>query len=156
MATPAKTHKDAGRGGSGVKTHVKTQRTFLIALVLTLALTVLMLIIGCRAPRPGELCGWWKEVGYERHFLFASEGDFEFEEPEYTTVGEGTWTVEENEVSIELSSGHMNWAGHTAAAPATLVFEYSLSGGRIVSEGTLTLTRVGDAEPVTYRFAGSK
>jgi len=103
-------------------------------------------------------------VGYERHFLFTTDGDFAFEEPEHTTVGTGTWTVGENEVSIELSSGHMNWAGHTATAPSTLIFEYSLSGRKTskvlfvswASGGSLTLTKAGDTESVTYLATGRK
>jgi len=116
--------------------------------------------IGCRAARPGELCGWWKEVGYERQFLFQAEGEFEFEEPEGITVGTGTWDAKENEVSIELRSGHMNWAGHNAIAPSTLIFEYSLSGRRTskvlfvswASGGSLTLTKAG--ESTTYDYVG--
>ena len=143
---------------------MKTRRTFLIASGLALALMVSMLTIGCEAARPGELCGWWKEVKYERHFAFTTDGEFEFEEPEYTSVGTGTWTVEENEVSIELSSGHMNWAGHTATAPSTLIFEYSLSDRKTSkvlwvkwsSGGSLTLTKAGDTESVTYSATGRK
>ena len=89
-------------------------------------------------------------MGYERQILFDKGGYFRHEEldqqPQGIIVGTGTWEVKEKELSIKLSSGHMNWAGHTATAPSTLTFEYS------VSDGSLTLTEAEGIESATYNW----
>jgi len=129
---------------------VKTQRTLLVASVLTLVLIGLIPIIGCNALHPDELCGWWKEEGYERQILFDKGGDFRLEEfdqqPQGIIVGTGTWEVKGKEVSIKLNSGHMNWVGQTATTPSTLTFEYS------VSSTSLTLTEAEGVESATYNW----
>ena len=129
---------------------MKKQGTLLVASVLTLVLIGLIPVIGCNASHPDELCGNWREVGYERQILFDKGGDFRLEEfdqqPQGIIVGTGTWEVKGKEVSIKLSSGHMNWAGHTATTLSTLTFEYSVSGR------SLTLTEAEGIESATYNW----
>ncbi len=102
---------------------------------------------GCTDSHPDKLVGTWNEIGYSRQIVFDKEDVFNLIEfahqPQGISSGTGTWEVKGNELVVKLESGHMNWADLTAAAPSTLVFEYTLSG-------KLTLMEAEGIESATY------